>query len=509
LRRFVVKKETPGFELRQIGDLEELCGSLLIDNLEKVEVKEEAAEAKLTQKGRLHELKLCWDTDRSTKDLAQDDQVLENLKPNTNLLKLSIKGHGGTTCPSWLGQDLSIKNLESLQLSNVSWENVPPLGELCFVGEHGEECPRYIPEQSFRNLKRLELVKISKLAKWVASGPSDLFSQLKVLMIKDCPELMELPFSHHVGYKQEDEATITWFPKLEELEVTYCPKLSSFPYVPWSRSMRRVWMTQAGSGSETLHFRQLSSTTYLLEIEGTDALNSAFWRVPAFGNLSKLEVLKVKRCPSLSLVHLEKLPSLKDLTIEDSSDAFCLSEGDGQVGYQFPVESITIEQYGGSGQRLTRLFSHFPNLRSFKMYKCEKLTGLGVADLHKRTEALPRQPSISINQVEEAQVGPQEQHLQDVRGEEEIAAAAPSEGLLLLPPLLQEMWIEYCKNLVLCLGLLDGDKDPGLRLSTMARARANLLLPRFPRPLCLQCQTVHLQCQTVDLLLHFLLSLWT
>jgi len=222
-------------------------------------------------------------------------------------------------------------------------------------------------------------------------------------------------------------------------------------------------MTQAGSGSETLYFRQLSSTTYTLDIEGTDALNSAFWRVQAFGNLSKLEALRVTRCPSLSLVHLEKLPSLKHLTIKDSSDAFCLSEGDGQVGYQFPVESITIEQYGGSGQRLTRLFSHFPNLRSLEMDECEQLTGLGVADLHKRTEALPRQPSISINQVEEAQVGPQEQHLQDVRGEKEIAAAAPSEGLLLLPPLLQlqKMRIIYCKNLVLCLGLLDG-KDPAL-----------------------------------------------
>jgi len=98
------------------------------------------------------------------------------------------------------------------------------------------------------------------------------------------------------------------------------------------------------------------------------------------------------------------------------------------------------------------------------MDECEQLTGLGVADLHKRTEALPRQPSISIYEVEEAQVGPQEQHLQDVRGEEEIAAAAPSEGLLLLPPLLQlqEMRIRDCENLVLCLGLLDGDKDPGL-----------------------------------------------
>ena len=91
------------------------------------------------------------------------------------------------------------------------------------------------------------------------------------------------------------------------------------------------------------------------------------------------------------------------------------------------------------------------------------LTGLGVADLHKRTEALPRLPSISVNEVEAAQVGSLEQHLQDVRGEEEIAAAAPSEGLLLLPPQLQlqEMQIWECQNLVLCLGLLDGDKDPG------------------------------------------------
>ena len=123
-------------------------------------------------------------------------------------------------------------------------------------------------------------------------------------------------------------------------------------------------MRRVGSGSETLHFYEISSTGYMLDITGADALNSVFRRVPTFCNLSNLEALRVTRCPSLSLVHLEKLPSLKRLKIKDSSDAFCLSEGDGQVGYQFPVESITIEQYSGSGQRLTRLFSHFPNLRS-------------------------------------------------------------------------------------------------------------------------------------------------
>ena len=48
-----------------------------------------------------------------------------------------------------------------------------------------------------------------------------------------------------------------------------------------------------------------------------------------------------------------------------------------------------------------------------------------------------------------------------------------------------------------------------VKLTTVERVRANLLPPRFPRPLCLQCQIVHLQCQTVYLLLYLLLPLST
>ncbi|RCV37834.1 hypothetical protein SETIT_8G093900v2 [Setaria italica] len=389
LRRFEAKKENKGFELKQLAELLEL-EVLGIYNLEKVKVKEEAVAIKLIQKHHLQDLVLDWDINRSNKDPIGEENILESLMPHSNLWKLSITGHGGDTCPSWLGMNLSVKTLESLRLSNVSWKTFPPLGEMWFVGEHCKSC---IPEQSFKKLKRLELEKVPKLIKWVGNGPSDLFSHLEVLVINECPELMEL-----------------------------------------------AEIVQAGSDIERLSFRG-----HILEIKGKDTLDSAFWRVLAFHNLSKLQVLQ--------------LSSLEHLWINDMGDAFCSAEGDGHAGYQFPVKYVTIGQYGASGQRLTRLFSYFPNLLIFRMFKCEKLTGLGVVGLHKRMEALPRPPSISVNQVEEAQVGQHEQ--QGARAEEEIAAAATSEGVLLLPHQLQDLSISDCQNLVLCPGLLDHDEDEG------------------------------------------------
>jgi len=72
LRRFVVKKDKiKGFELRQIGHLLELYGSLSIDNLENVEGREEADEAKLMYKRHLEELVLNWHVNRSNKDPAR------------------------------------------------------------------------------------------------------------------------------------------------------------------------------------------------------------------------------------------------------------------------------------------------------------------------------------------------------------------------------------------------------------------------------------------------------
>lgn len=77
LKRFEVKGQAEAFALRQIGQLEELKGSLCIYNLENAQTGEEA---NLLNKRHLHKLVLVWSDDSS-----QAEHVLENLKPHSNL----------------------------------------------------------------------------------------------------------------------------------------------------------------------------------------------------------------------------------------------------------------------------------------------------------------------------------------------------------------------------------------------------------------------------------------
>lgn len=117
LKRFEVKGQAEAFALRQIGQLEELKGSLCIYNLENAQTGEEA---NLLNKRHLHKLVLVWSDDSS-----QAEHVLENLKPHSNLRELHIKGHGGTTCPSWLGVNLSTKTCKLFVWIAYSGTNFP------------------------------------------------------------------------------------------------------------------------------------------------------------------------------------------------------------------------------------------------------------------------------------------------------------------------------------------------------------------------------------------------
>ena len=85
-------------KLKELGQLVEF-EILGIYNLEKVKLKEEAGKVKLMQRHYLQELKLDWDTDRSDKDLIQENNILKNIRPYGNLYKLSTKGHGAGNCP--------------------------------------------------------------------------------------------------------------------------------------------------------------------------------------------------------------------------------------------------------------------------------------------------------------------------------------------------------------------------------------------------------------------------
>ncbi|KAB8103808.1 hypothetical protein EE612_036399, partial [Oryza sativa] len=439
LRRFKVKRQSEPFALRQLGQLE-LNGTLGIYNLENAQA---ADEAKLLNKSHLHKLILHW----STKDCSQDEHILESLKPHNNLQELQIEGHGGATCPSWLGFNLSIKGLQSLSLHGLDWNKFPPIGELWLVNQHSEKSLSCIEGQSFWNLKRLELVGIPRLEKWTGNDASRVFSQLEVFIVRDCPELIELPYS---------KMDSTQFPTLKELEIVKCPTLSSLPPVPWTNSPCRALIEEVRSDFQHLKYSTNNQSELCLLVKGKDDnLDSAFWRLLVFSNLTELKELTLTKCPPLPLEHLQSLSSLRMLCMQDLSNVLLQDKAENTVRYQFPVEQLRIFNCSCSGKELTLLSSHFPKLSMFVIRGCENIRGLGVAKQGMTAMSASSLPSAG-SKLEDECLGQEQQE----PGEEDEKAAADG-GLLLLPQQLQYLTIGEMSELALVFDTAGGLRGVG------------------------------------------------
>ncbi|XP_048541794.1 putative disease resistance protein RGA4 isoform X1 [Triticum urartu] len=170
---FRVNKKSEGFEPSQLEHLTELS-ELGIYNLENIHTKEEAAKTNLGEKIHLEKLTLDWDSERSNTEPGVEAVVLENLQPHRYLQELCIRGHKGSSFPTWLGDKVTV---ESLHLSGVSWQCLPPLGKMWGLGkvilEHIPAMEEFVIEQSLCRLIRLELVGLESFGKWVASQDAD------------------------------------------------------------------------------------------------------------------------------------------------------------------------------------------------------------------------------------------------------------------------------------------------------------------------------------------------
>ncbi|CAD6262205.1 unnamed protein product [Miscanthus lutarioriparius] len=330
---------------------------------------EDVHKARLKQIKHLHKLTLEWDANRPKKDTIHEENVLEILILPSALKDLCIRGHGGTKCPQWLGENLSVKKLESLHLDGVAWNIFPPIGEFSLVNEPREEISNNnICHDKFQNLKSLELVMLPSLRSWIVKAPCHLFAQLEVLVIRDCRELTELSFSHYACCQQQKEAKINWFPRLRELKIKKCPKLLSFPPVPWTRAPCSAEIEGVGSGLEELVCKENYKSEYRLKIKMKGALVSELWNMLAFDNLNEVKDLKMDTCPPLPLHHIQMLSSLKSLRLYGASSiVFPLVEGERHAEYQSPVEHIAIDGWDASAKELTQLLTYFPKLSELNM----------------------------------------------------------------------------------------------------------------------------------------------
>ncbi|KAM0908167.1 hypothetical protein ACQ4PT_015620 [Festuca glaucescens] len=391
LKVFRANKESEGFEPRQLEHLTELR-ELGIYNLENIRTREEAAKVKLIEKNYLERLTLDWDSERCNIEPGVEAVVLESLQPHRYLEELCIRGHGGPSCPTWLGDNLAVEALQSLHLVGVSWKCLPSLGKM-----HGLDTLKlynialtkeFVIEQSFCRLIRLELVGLGSFENWVPSQEAHMFPLLQLLIIRGCPKLLGLPLSNHiVSPKPDQDGTIDWFPKLQNLIIKKCPEFLA-PYIPWTKTLRSVKL----GGVKLLEKFQYSSESSDVSIIGKDELQSLD-QVLAFNNLTGLEQLTLRECPPLESKHLRMLTSLKKLDA-DSLYGLVGPLGEGDVEWQLPVECLVVREFrGASGKELlkrlrmlcmicvkelTELLTHLPRLSILEIRSCTKTTQLAV-----------------------------------------------------------------------------------------------------------------------------------
>ncbi|XVF29654.1 hypothetical protein REPUB_Repub15cG0140700 [Reevesia pubescens] len=312
-----------GYKIEELGCLSQLRGGLKIYNLEHVKGKAEAISAKLQEKTEVFELELLWSYRRD--GFRNDKEVLEGLKPCSNLKSLTIVDYRGDNLPSWMqmsavhgfGYTFPLDNLVFLKLIKckecIDISSLGKLQNLRILEIDGMEklkCIYNIDIASnswdwgeaitlFPSLRRFSLENMSSLEEWVQGGREDmvLFPNLEELVVLSCPKLKSIPTQRR-------------FTALKEFDVCYCDEVCNLQDgISASKVLKRLRLWRChGLISVPKDIGQLRSLTYL-EISFCPELTTIPEEI--FACLTSLKELRIgffseelKEFPGINSIHL-------------------------------------------------------------------------------------------------------------------------------------------------------------------------------------------------------------
>ncbi|CAN1163021.1 Putative disease resistance protein RGA4 [Linum perenne] len=193
-----------------IGELQylnNLRGTLMMDNLERVNNPSEGEMANLKDKQYLEQLLLSWESGRDNADVIAEGKLLEALRPHPNLKALSLDSNAGLKCPSWLS---SITNLVEIRIEgSPNWKSIPPLDQLPFLARLELSC-----------LDSLEYIKSGVTPTLSSAASSTFYPSLKFLKLEGCPKLK--------GWSTPSEL-LPQFPCVSEVTINSCDSITSVP----------------------------------------------------------------------------------------------------------------------------------------------------------------------------------------------------------------------------------------------------------------------------------------
>ncbi|KAL6639747.1 hypothetical protein ACP70R_022569 [Stipagrostis hirtigluma subsp. patula] len=236
---------------------------------------------------------------------------------------------------------------------------------------------------------------------------------------------------------------IDWFPNLQKLEITNCPKVVSLPPIPWTKTLCSVRIINVGSKIGELVYEK-SPSSVKLKIRGNDGPHIIDEKVLAFHNLTDLQLLNMWHCKLLELKYLQMLTSLKEYRVEECQSSKDLIEVKwGPLG-----EHVLVYGDPASGKELAQLFSHLRKLSSLKIRGCKRITRVAVENSQHATTPVSSASLSSLKMEDPKSTCHQEQTAAEAEDKEKV-----NDGLLLLPAhlsdSLRELWFSLCLELSL------------------------------------------------------------
>ncbi|CAB4297747.1 unnamed protein product [Prunus armeniaca] len=211
------------FKLGDLGNLEQLQGSLYIANLKSAKDGSEAKNAELVNKKNLLHLTLHFRF-FGYAERAEDEEILNGFQVHTNLESLAIcTYHSTNMCPSWM---MSCHNLRRLEFNEVPFCGVlAPLGKLPSL--------EYLQMGWMRSVKKVGVEFLG------------ITGETPQTLINSFPKLKQLQLRHMWKWEEwegveEEDSKITIMPSLLKLEIINCIKLKALPNFLWKTPLREL-----------------------------------------------------------------------------------------------------------------------------------------------------------------------------------------------------------------------------------------------------------------------------
>ncbi|XP_034680626.1 putative disease resistance RPP13-like protein 1 isoform X2 [Vitis riparia] len=380
--------------------LSDIKGTLRISKLQNVKCGRDAREANLKDKMYMEGLVLAWDEGPS--DIIQDGDIIDNLRPHTNLKELSISRFGGSRFPTWVANPL-FSNLQTLEL----WDcenclSLPPLGQLPSL-EHlrisgmngiervGSEFYHYgnasssiAVKPSFSSLQILIFECMHNWEKWLCCGcRRGEFPRLQELYMWECPkltgklpkQLRSLKKLEIVGCPQLLVASLR-VPAISELKMADCGKLQ----LKRPASGFTALQTSHVKISNISQWKQLPVGVHSLSITECDSVETLIEEEPLQSKTCVLKDLKIRYCCFSRSLRGVGLPTnaLESLKISHCSKLEFLLPVLLRCHHPF-LENIYIRDNTCDSLSLSFSLSIFPRLRYFEINNLQGLEFLYIS----------------------------------------------------------------------------------------------------------------------------------